>query len=139
MDTSETYIKMADCPEIQEQRTKDNWEDGDRVIFIGGGKVHIHYTQNDAWADVFPWAKHRIEWLWLPRQDQLQEMADNEGKAHTLVVRLVNWLQSELWFDKDGFCNWKHAIDYDSMEQLWLAFVMKELHGKVWDGEVWTN
>ena len=26
---------------------------------------------------------------------------------------------------------------FDSMEQLWLAFVMKKKYGKVWNGEEW--
>jgi len=75
--------------------------------------------------------------VWLPRQDQLQEI----------------WRQEYLkrpskygWFGE--FCNFIGDVysDYDlmnadevfeSMEQLWLAFVMKELYGKVWNGEEW--
>ncbi len=31
------------------------------------------------------------------------------------------------------------AKSFTSMEQLWLAFVMKEKYNKVWDGEEWIN
>jgi len=28
---------------------------------------------------------------------------------------------------------------HDSMEQLWLAFVMKEKYNKIWNGENWIK
>ncbi len=30
------------------------------------------------------------------------------------------------------------AIDNYSLEQLWLMYVMKELHNKKWNGEAWV-
>jgi hypothetical protein len=53
--------------------------------------------------------------VWLPRQDQLQEMYGTfqECSVNGGVVT--------------------------SMEQLWLAFVMKEKHNKVWNGNDWIN
>ncbi len=119
MDTSETYIKMCDCPEIQDLRHRDSWQEGDWVwdnrypdIFsaLGGGHDRPYKPTT----------------TWLPRQDQLQEMYQLTTTAH-LIAAFNIWL-------KDA------PVDmylWGAMEQLWLAFVMKEKHGKVWNGEEW--
>ena len=60
-------------------------------------------------------------------QDQLQEMFPNYGRCFDLLVRL-----SGFWHHVDnrvGYCT--------SMEQLWLAFVMKEKYSKKWSGDKW--
>ena len=49
--------------------------------------------------------------IWLPRQDQLQGMVE-----YTVGVNKFN-----------------------SMEQLWLAFVMSEKYNKKWDGKDWIK
>jgi len=74
--------------------------------------------------------------IWLPRQDQLQDMV---GDYRTLNQYLAAYY--------DAMLNWKEYMgetreDYwentfTSMEQLWLAFVMKEKYNKVWNGEKW--
>jgi len=75
--------------------------------------------------------------LW--RQDQLQEIWRREYLKRPSKYG---------WFGE--FCNFIGDVysDYDlmnadevfeSMEQLWLAFVMKELYGKVWNGEEWVR
>ena len=63
---------------------------------------------------------------WLPRQDQLQEMS--EYFPSTLLLNSMFWN-----FAKDCY-----LPDEASMEQLWLAFVMKELHNKQWTGSEWS-
>ena len=65
--------------------------------------------------------------VWLPRQDQLQEMVKSDT--------IINW--DFYHFINDGLTDY---LDYfNSMEQLWLAFVMKEKHNKTWDGEDWIK
>lgn len=66
--------------------------------------------------------------IWLPRQDDLQKMVlDN---PFGLIIKLYT------------FCN-KREMPYweliASMEQLWLAFVMKEKYQKTWDGKEWVK
>lgn len=66
--------------------------------------------------------------LWLPRQDQLQEMIVKEWGC---IVHQVFYM----------FCEWlkeipvKYHNTFLSMEQFWLAFVMHRKYGKVWDLE----
>ena len=65
--------------------------------------------------------------IWLPQQDQLQDMIKSECPL-ALFLKFYRWMDLT---DIAGFD--------DSMEQLWLAFVMKEKYNKVWDGNEWQN
>ncbi len=63
-------------------------------------------------------------------QDQLQEMVANGDCAYDLFHRFEIWVNYY-----DGEISQLEL----SMEQLWLAFVMKENHNKVWSDEGWVN
>ena len=132
MDTSATYIKMCDVPEIQLQKSMER--EGDFYWCVAGEKV------GESWVEVLKYDNdedrfmlghyHDVfrDTIWLPRQDQLQEMVvvlDSEMPSWALVLGMF------VAFLKDpSLCC--------SMEQLWLAFVMKEKYGKVWDGGKWV-
>ena len=67
--------------------------------------------------------------IWLPRQDQLQDMVELTGyKENDKTVDL--WILGD--FTEFTGNNWKTFV---TMEQLWLAFVMHKKYGKVWDDE----
>ena len=87
-----------------------------------------------------------LNFVWLPRQDQLQELVkdkvrDNQKTTHAYVKGP----------NPEGFINvclltdfyfWQERIAplfFTSMEQLWLAFVMKEKYHKIWNGEDWVE
>ena len=77
------------------------------------------------------WLYHEV---WLPRQDDLQAMVE---ESHILKLsRLVDWLCNEDW--DGGFYN-DYAESFTSMEQLWLAFVLKERYSKIWNGTGWLS
>ena len=67
----------------------------------------------------------RGNYVWLPRQDQLQEMflPMLEGNCH--------WMLEECY----KFITLPYSLQLESMEQIWLAFIMKEKNGKIWDAE----
>ena len=125
MDTSETYIKM--CSKATEIQTL---------------RLQLHsYGTKDYWAYLSetpinsPLLGKRKIIIWIPRQDQLQEMimpslgSDFKGFAPFILnERLYTSLSV------DGIYNWGR-----SFEQLWLAFIMKELYSKVWNEEEWVN
>jgi len=150
MDTTETYIKMCNCKEIQERYNpdefsflfdytlKDNY--GDKR-YIGTREYNI--PQLPKIQQVFV-AYDGYEWLciWLPRQDQLQEMVIGKG------VLVGDWLDilDHFVMSEGGLFDFfdEHRIgetyNYTkSMEQLWLAFVMKEKYNKIWNGEDWIS
>ena len=61
-------------------------------------------------------------------QDQLQEMV-NENGILNMFHSFMEWFNSDEEYEQ---------LPMDSMEQLWLAFVMKEKHSKTWNGKEWT-
>ena len=136
MDTSETYIKMCDCDEIQEQRVKVEYiakqmKQGDYYWTKCFQKVELAdsqgatYTGQEIFGNI----------IWLPTQSQLQAMVKPEhvlSETVWYVCRLHEWILEQVR------ASYPPHI-FTSMEQLWLAFVMKELHGKVWDGEKWAQ
>jgi len=143
MDTSEQYVKMCDCEEVQ-----GRWEPkkGD-YYFPRGDWWHLDMEREDE-VDILtssPWENRMIPVQYhhpatknrfrttehgtiecsahtlLPRQDQIQEWIN--GSPSDLIGRLWIW------------CRYRNA----TMEQLWLSFYMHEKHGKVWDGEKWVK
>ncbi len=133
MYTSETYIKMCYTPEIQEQWKR---KDGDFAL-------NIPYNKSTAVSYVVcgqTWGKD----IWLPRQDQLQKMLSyKEPKDRDPHDWFCHGVPGYLWSDDLGYGEEEDKeIDYyrqfTSMEQLWLAFVMKNLHQKSWNGTEWV-
>ena len=160
MDTSETYIKMCEkAGEIQGEWKMSEWDyaycrgcaaaikespwkDESAVIVLSGYETDGGYYGHEAEPGVecsCPVSngafRHgdrvfRDEHFWLPRQDQLQGMVGNHT-WYGLILKLNQFVE-EVDFSQE-------ANEFRSMEQLWLAFVMKELYSKHWNGEDWVK
>lgn len=77
--------------------------------------------------DLYPFDKYfsSNEVIWLPIQGQLQKM-----------IKISSPLYLELSFHNSlngPFCFIEYYKQFISMEQLWLAFVMKENYNKIWN------
>ena len=121
MDTSKEYIKMCEKAEEIQKLWKPTVAD-----------FHTSYDWKEFHTVEFDYDSSKIDILgcpphiWLPRQDQLQEMVKSDT--------IINW--DFYHFINDGLTDY---LDYfNSMEQLWLAFVMKEKYNKTWNGEDWV-
>ena len=113
MDISKQYIEMCDCPEIQGQVNLIP------LMLTGAPTDNNGIVLGVRNLDI-------IGGVWLPRQDQLQEMVAQDGNL-------------PVWKVEEWFHNWiPRGARPESFEQLWLAFVMKEKYDKVWDGK-WVN
>jgi hypothetical protein len=130
VDTSEQYIKMCQkALEIQSEKC-DFFEWGD-YIAVGDAKY-----EDVGMCEAGPRSNFdRQEGeTWLPRQDQLQEMV---GDPIFLIIGNLDTFYTGGWRDEA----WGHE-DWESpqtMEQLWLMYVMYHKHGKFWNGEAWTD
>ena len=119
MDNTINYIKMCEkAEEIQEYGLGLRMDNSS--IFVAGERT-----------------------VWLPRQDQLQEMVQGEREICWLIDVFTVFAKDAV-FDMDSpsgaiTTNSTYAQQFTSMEQLWLAFVEKENYGKVWDGEDWVK
>ena len=152
MDTTEQYIKMCEkAEEIQllrrEERHKDTgkWQEGDfwRTVFRFDKGAYVVSRPSDAWADEPFYLHHPPESIWLPRQDQLQEMASatNLQDLFELFLNFYSEYKDHPNLDEDGgyWEMFEYGKHFTSMEQLWLAFVMSVKYGKIWDGEKWQT
>lgn len=130
VDTSKEYIEM--CAGADEVQTAWEPQEGDFISYLdfagcidcntGYHKPYDYYTSHGA--------------IWLPRQDQLQNLI---FKGDVYCYRCHNifcgWITTTGGPDK--FYAHIYKDRFSSMEQLWLAFVMKDSFGKMWDGKEW--
>ena len=124
MDTSETYIKMCDCEEIQSH------SGGDGAYYEPHNFVADEEGNIAKEDDGYFYMLFGKKCIWLPRQDQLQEMVSiGRGNIVTGLLALNNFIDRNARYE---------MLDW-SMEQLWLAFYMSEKHSKTWSGEDWIN
>ncbi len=68
-------------------------------------------------------------------QDRLQEMVGGLEKG---FIDFPEWLANVYGLNYGNKPN-GHLDIFKTWEQLWLSFVMFELHQKKWDGEKWTT
>ena len=140
MDVSKEYIKM--CQQAKEIQENVNFTSGDFVHCIKNGKTVVLYF--NAVNGSPPWYYTDIETsIFLPRQDQLQDMIytsrkDAEGYEYGLL---------DLWESFQEFMNsdypddhFMNVINYmDSFEQAWLLFIMLIKYNKIWNNQDWVS
>ena len=129
---------MSDCPEIQDKVIL-----ADVVNNIYYDKQYEKLVYGNLW-DRGKHVSHYMDLLiWLPRQDQLQAMITfhrhPERKETPNFCAYYMCFDFFQWIPRYGPPEGKGDINCNSMEQLWLAFVMWELHQKKWDGNKWRN
>jgi len=122
----DNYTKMCDCPEIQ-----DGWEPkvGDWVCVKGQDTMGF-------WSDTWLFDKRIVEGLklnpsyiygatkkiHLPSIEQLMEMVFPTMSDFVKSVYFHRFISNKVWCKKP------------IAKELWLAFVMHELHGLEWSG-----
>jgi len=131
MDTSKEYIKMCEkAVEIHEI-----WKPA---------RMDYTWAKDRGVRDVIVILPHKRSCIWLPRQDQLQEMFLDEQKDCFYVPSHDNrgcfhWL-AEIMVKGIKCGDFGNNITYPSGEKLWLAFVMKEKYNKIWKGnKIWDS
>ena len=127
MDTSKEYIAMCDCEEVQGQwGKKDN-------------EYSISYENNDIWISHEGNFTYKAE-AWLPRQDQIQEMldiGDLKKLLHDYTFFVCSYCKDQFNLE---FGKWVVYISqFETLEQLWLAYYMHEKHSKRWVDPLWKS
>jgi hypothetical protein len=129
MDISEDYILMCSkAQEIQDNKPNDFYTDNHNYLSIGESSGKINEIDG---------MQEKGDIIWLPRQDQLQEM-----------LKSVEWFYNEnnpsgmmdsLYYiymccsSSNEFNYTEYVKQFKSFEQLWLSFVMNEKYNKIWD------
>ena len=143
MDTSETYIKMCEDAKKYLPVIKPQIGQWWAVEGFKGWEVEL-VCEGERWQEphLRPWADYVNDEVNgfdyesliarsfpLYSQDQLQGMVDGWLYPMTLTRKFYLWL----WKGEEPTT--PHSDP--SMEQLWLAFVMKEKYNKVWINNKW--
>lgn len=135
MDIPNKYIKM--CSLAKEIQLKWSYENGD----------YIYDTIDD---DVGVWYWHHSKdvsgCVWLPRQDQLQEL------CIAFFIRIMGMSGYEAFIRLlDSYSSWLREVhnmiwntggeykDVDTFEELMLSFSMEMMYGKKWGVENWVK
>lgn len=128
MDTSKEYILMCEkAAEVQEL-----WEPKQNDFAFCDGAYAVYHVSSCIEVPIKA-LKKSTNYFWLPRQDQLQKILGTALRDLVMVFAL-NWMNY-----LDGYELSQEAKQFNSMEQLWLAFVMSEKYNKKWDGEAWVK
>jgi len=137
MDKSKEYIKMCDCPEIQDGK----WKDGTGGTWISEnvmvasccyGVGDFYYNKDFEALNECSHCGHKRVYtektksIWLPRQDQLQEMVTNFNIYNT-TEDFSKWVNIAF----------RSAVNWGSLEQMWLSYVMNKKYNKTWNGKKW--
>ena len=118
MDTTKQYILMCEkAKEIQELPMKKNGNF--YVDFMGD--ICVYIEKDNDWN----WQKNKE--IWLPRQDQLQDiLKDTHWTIYGYLEQITKFMSDY------GSIDW-------SWEQIWLGFLMKEKYNKIWNGTDWVK
>jgi hypothetical protein len=142
MDYEIEYIEMCDkAKEIQKEWTPKNYDCihifsnkgcpkynfGDKFLYDVADEdgYEFSFYNYGSYKEKISEFSYKNFAIFLPRQDQLQEMLKDLYSRDLIILNV---------FYK--FCINDINIDkFESFEQFWLAFVMQEKYGKVWDVE----
>jgi hypothetical protein len=132
VDTSEKYIKM--CASAQEIQRKWVFQSGDFVYNPAFEEVEVLLYPGD----------NSINYVWLPRQDQLQKVCTEFFMQNLRIseseafLRFLEWYSGRLRYTfEHGLKNGNGFID--SGEELLLNRAMIMMHWKKWNGEHWVK
>lgn len=143
MDTSKKYIEM--CKTVKEIQDKwmpeygDFYEDHHNIRKTIGTLAEKEFISRRPLP---------LPFIWIPRQDQLQEILSETCTLKFFIGGLHEF------FDPESLCpgadgeyppcskcqetGKERRMTYKTMEQWWLAFVMSELYTKKWNGIEWV-
>jgi len=132
---TKNYIKM--CEKAEEiQKIKSN-KMGDWYNLKYDGVVALGEKYEYSIAE---WDIRRLEGIWLPTQEQLQEIIQKYYQCNPNIKGLkcgdsINLFMLKRFLD---FTAENRKLVWD-INSLWLAFVMKEHWNKIWTGEEWVK
>jgi hypothetical protein len=151
MDTSEKYILMCrKAYRFLGPRKPEAWDywlfedarnslSGERVMVVSAYETDsgVYGPGLDLKADGTEYPGERNMWpkicpIW--QQDQLQAMVISQSREEPWIIamRLVNYISYQAPLVESEKRQW-------SLEQWWLAFVMKEKYKRTWGGNDWVS
>ena len=145
MDTSETYIKMCE-KETEIQLLAPSMQTRIHIL----GNIYNCSTKD---GSAFFWCMDTFDdddlgnsiltntiAVWLPRQDQLQAIVRQDPLSEHWIANPTDAELAMLFLDfiYGEIGKQRKLRISETMEQLWLIFVMQEKYSKEWDREEWS-
>jgi len=98
--------------------------------------VNMYYDEQDGDNYLQECEDLKEQALWLPRQDQLQKIIEpDNANVHSVMLKVM-----ETQYHDSSKKTLVSAPElFYSMEQLWLAYIMREKYNKVWNEEEWVT
>jgi len=130
------YIKMCDCPEVQERWEPGRWSEIYCPVYncqIGCGKHENIYLGSS------PLPESAGNFLYLPRQEDIQGWLREAFDCSDWFL-VVGWhdFNQTVYPGSIGFNNFYEDLGVDvGLEEAWLRFYMHEIHNKHWTEEGW--
>ena len=140
MDFSEKYIKM--CEKVPQIQKKWKPEVRDVVYLTSLKKITFivdkcFYKRYRLWGYSDFASKEDI--IWIFTQDQLQGMVKDElSLTYSEFFNFIKSVFKKLPPCLERGCSGHYLYNwqvFDSLEQLWLAFVMYKKYGKIWNNK----
>jgi hypothetical protein len=127
MDKSSQYIRMCESAKVIQEKWKPEF--GDFFVSMSLGLTSLCQPITSALEKEASYLE-KIKAVWLPRQDQLQEMViENHAMPWDLALAFSNVLMGD---------NASYFDSFDSMDKLWLAFIMLAKYKKQWKEGEWV-
>jgi len=124
---TDNYILMCEqAEEIQKAWKPVDW---DRFIYKDDREFGIACIDGRYNKKVMKKVNER--YIWLPTQEQLQEIMTKQGYFRFTLIELFYHFANSIFKT--------NSSQKFSMNELWLAFVMHEKYNKVWTGEKWVT
>lgn len=153
MDLTQRYISMCDDEDVQRPFLEDKAELEDNIKRLSwaylftdgyGNRITGIYTGIDeddpnrhhvflalpVYNSARFWIQNLNKVIWLPTQAQSQEIYQREPATTFDILDDFN----DFWRTEA-----KYKYQFSSMEQLWLAFLMKTKFSKEWEYEKWVR
>lgn len=155
MDLTKEYIKMCEkATEIQSHKTEEH-----DYYFFPQQMLDPDYMNDGRFTHIMDKIidTKEVSWyiegldariIWLPRQDQLQEMSNLAWDLFDKeCAKLIKFRNGKISQDGKGTnifqVDWNKTVNItaqmDSKEQCGLKVVMEKLHNKTWDGTEWVE
>jgi len=128
MDLSSEYVKM--CRASKEIQVSWNFKDGDYLVSDSDSDVTV-WSGYD--ATEYPGVPYNDNPIWIPRQDQLQDMIGISNLDDLIYHDAC--IVSQYY---DGVSIDEYYKSFASLEMTFLAMVMKCNYGKKWNGSEWV-
>lgn len=124
--------KCVDFDELTQLLTFESFtKEKENFITVYSEDIEGYLSENNYCSDYHDGISYEIKLeaiIWLPRQDQLQEMLYFEYRNSMFYSQIQSFY--EFLFRKSSI-----IIHNNSFEKAWLMFVMKEKYNKSWSEE----